>query len=203
MTDTKRDAFEAWARDTGINITRCAIDTEEFAFPVARASWRAWQAAAPAQSCGDAEQADDAVKRLRRALYQIAHWPDGGNAYGQEKIKRFAIGILDGDPVVGGEGQVDEAVTRDAERWRKFAEDGAPEALAAVVSYQEVKRIENPGPTPCFGWDDSNHAEARVIYEQQAIREIRIRWVDADGSEPTLLHMIDAAIDDARAKDSK
>jgi hypothetical protein len=40
----------------------------------------------------------DAVTRLRHALYQIAHWPDGGNAYGQEKIKRFAIGILDGEP---------------------------------------------------------------------------------------------------------
>lgn len=45
----------------------------------------------------DADTADK-VTRMRRALYQIAHWPDGGNAYGQAKIKRFAIGILDGDP---------------------------------------------------------------------------------------------------------
>lgn len=45
------------------------------------------------------EQADEAVTRLRRALYQIAHWPDDGSACGQEKIKNFAIRILDGDPV--------------------------------------------------------------------------------------------------------
>ena len=30
------------------------------------------------------------VERLAEALRQIAEWPDGGNRYGQENIKRFA-----------------------------------------------------------------------------------------------------------------
>jgi len=30
----------------------------------------------------------------RDALTKIADWPDGGNTYGQNKIKAFALGIL-------------------------------------------------------------------------------------------------------------
>jgi hypothetical protein len=85
------------------------------------------------------------------------------------------------------------ALREDAERWRKFAEDGAADIHAEVVGYQEVKRVDPPRPTPAGGWNDSYFEMSRVVYEQQAVRAIRIRWVDVDGSRPTLLHMIDAA----------
>lgn len=35
------------------------------------------------------------IERLLDALRQIEEWPDGGNLYGQEKIKRFARAALD------------------------------------------------------------------------------------------------------------
>ena len=34
-------------------------------------------------------------KRLLDALRQITEWPDGGNRYGQENIKRFAKAAID------------------------------------------------------------------------------------------------------------
>jgi hypothetical protein len=42
-SEAGREAFEAWARDEGINTTNNA-HTDGYAFPVARASWKAWQA---------------------------------------------------------------------------------------------------------------------------------------------------------------
>lgn len=35
------------------------------------------------------------AKLLADALRQIAEWPDGGNRYGQENIKRFAKAAID------------------------------------------------------------------------------------------------------------
>lgn len=87
-----------------------------------------------------------------------------------------------------------DALKADAERWRKFAEDGAPDAMAEIIRYQDVKRIQPDSPTPCRGFDDQNYRIATVVYERQAIREIRILWVGEDGSKTTLLHMIDAAL---------
>lgn len=40
---------------------------------------------------------------LREALKKIANWPDGGNRYGQEKIKAFASQVLTAQPAEGGE----------------------------------------------------------------------------------------------------
>ena len=39
---SERDAFEKWARDLGVNVTR-EVDGG-YAFPSARTSWRGWQA---------------------------------------------------------------------------------------------------------------------------------------------------------------
>lgn len=36
-----------------------------------------------------------AFEELLDALRQIAEWPDGGNRYGQDKIKRFAQAAID------------------------------------------------------------------------------------------------------------
>jgi hypothetical protein len=49
------------------------------------------------QATAEAE-ANDAraeVETLLGALRQIAEWPDGGNLYGQEKIKGFAQRVID------------------------------------------------------------------------------------------------------------
>lgn len=41
------------------------------------------------------EAAREEREALLDALRQIAEWPDGGNLYGQEKIKRFAQHTID------------------------------------------------------------------------------------------------------------
>ena len=38
--------------------------------------------------------AEHCVKKYRDALEKISNWPDGGNRYGQEKIKRYARDVL-------------------------------------------------------------------------------------------------------------
>ena len=59
------------------------------------------------EACFDPQQHDIAVLKQQReellaenealldALRQIAEWPNGGNRYGQENIKRFAQAALD------------------------------------------------------------------------------------------------------------
>ncbi|WP_081076821.1 DUF551 domain-containing protein [Burkholderia cepacia] len=49
----EREMFERWARDEGINVTRCA-HSDDYAFPAARASWKSWQAARRTTPDGEA-----------------------------------------------------------------------------------------------------------------------------------------------------
>jgi len=60
MKDGKRAAFEAWALNEAISIVRSAHNSDEYAYPAARASWKAWQARAAASQAAlsDAEDAE-------------------------------------------------------------------------------------------------------------------------------------------------
>lgn len=89
-----------------------------------------------------------------------------------------------------------EYFEKNALRFMKLSDDGAMDTHAKVVRFQEVQRFDPPCPTPVRGGNDSFASEARVVYERQAIREIRIEWVDTDGSQPTLLHMLDASLEE-------
>jgi len=70
MKDGKRAAFEAWALNEAISIVRSAHNSDEYAYPAARASWKAWQARAAASqaalSDGQRAALGSAISALER-----------------------------------------------------------------------------------------------------------------------------------------
>jgi hypothetical protein len=45
-------------------------------------------------------QPDERAAFYRKALYQIAYWLDDGNNSGQNKVQKFALSVLDGEPAL-------------------------------------------------------------------------------------------------------
>src|SRR5690606_38216024 len=69
----------------------------------------------------DAQAAEIEALRAERdalldALRQIAEWPDGGNLYGQEKIKRFAQHTI--DAAINRAREEVDALAKDAAKYR-------------------------------------------------------------------------------------
>ena len=89
-----------------------------------------------------------------------------------------------------------EAFEKDALRFRKLASEGVVSAHAKVVEFQEVKKPQALGSRVFARYSDEKFEDGTVVvYEQHAVREIRFRWVDKDGSQKTLLQMLDAALE--------
>jgi len=136
--------------------------------------------AAPLATPSDKQEAvadnSQIVTRLRRALYQIAHWPDGGNAYGQDKIKRFAAGILDGDPPAPL-AQSAEQDRIDAERYR-FLRD-------------KMRFSSPPGDIPTMTLSAPLEAPTHDTHKD---------WI-SDRFDASVDRTIDAAISKERAND--
>lgn len=78
----------------------------------------------------------------------------------------------------------------DAKRLRKLESDGVLHDIAPVIRWQTVMRFEPAKSSLNCRWT----SEMKAVYVEQPIREIKLRWVDENNDRPTLLHMIDAAL---------